>query len=344
MDPIVFEGVELSVPEQKHFDGVGAFPFVYGVAQSQSSSVDEADSLQSQSSSIEEAVKWVQANKKTLENKLLHHGAILFRGFPTNDATAFNTFVEAFGFENLPYIGGAAPRKQVVGNVFTANEAPPEADIPFHHEMSSVPNYPKKLFFYGDVAPEIGGETPILLSNEVYKRMVAKHPEFVEKLERLGAKYTRTLPEENDETTPQGRGWKATYGVNTKEEVEQKVTSMNMDFKWLDNGELQTVSAKPIPAVQVDERTGQKVWFNGIMGVYLGWNDVRHVGEKCVHFGDGSPMERSVIEDIRDIMDEVCVNHKWEQGDVIMIDNRVAMHGRRPFVGTRKIYAYLTRT
>lgn len=69
--------------------------------------------------------------------------------------------------------------------------------------MSQVIHYPKKLFFYGDVVPESGGETPvsiwdlkcitliyliemkILLSNELYKRMLAKHPAFVEKLEKF---------------------------------------------------------------------------------------------------------------------------------------------------------------
>ncbi|GJY30219.1 hypothetical protein Tco_0413714, partial [Tanacetum coccineum] len=42
----------------------------------------------------------------------------------------------AFGFYETPYLGGRAPRTKVVGQVFTANEAPPEDAISFHHEMS----------------------------------------------------------------------------------------------------------------------------------------------------------------------------------------------------------------
>jgi alpha-ketoglutarate-dependent taurine dioxygenase len=330
MDPIILNAQEIHIPEQKYFEGVGHFPYVFG-------STDTAVT-------IREAVDWVKFNKKHIESILLKHGAILFRGFPTNDAVAFNEFILAFGYENLPYIGGAAPRKQVVGDVFTANEAPPEANIPFHHEMATVKNWPKKLFFYGDVCPEIGGETPVVLSNEVYKRMVAKHPAFMEKLEKLGLKYTRILPEENDETSPQGRGWKATYGVNTKEELLVKLAERKVDYEWLPNGELKTVSREPLSGVDVDPRTGLKVFFNSIVAVYTGWNDSRHVGEKCVHFGDGSPLDKEAVLSCRDIMDEICVNHKWQHGDVIMIDNRVAMHARRPFVGQRKIYAYLTQT
>jgi len=338
MEPIttrgsLFEAQDMHIPGvQKHFEGIGSFPYVFGFTE------------RNPSSTLTDALEWVKVNKARIEAALLVHGAILFRNFPTDDAAAFSAFVEAFGYENLPYIGGAAPRKQVVGNVFTANEAPPDANIPFHHEMSQVIDYPKKLFFYGDVVPESGGETPILLSNEVYKKMNEKHPEFVEKLERLGVKYTRILPQENDESSPQGRGWKATYGVNTKEEVEKKVTSMKLDFEWLPNGDLVTTSTEPLQAIQVDVRTGKKVWFNSIVAVYLGWNDVRHVGEKCVRFGDGTPLDRDTVLSCREIMDELCVNHKWEHGDVIMIDNRIALHARRPFTGARKIYAYLTRT
>ena len=46
--------------------------------------------------------------------------------------------LQAFGGEPLPYVGGAAPRKVITGNVFTANEAPPDQLIPFHHEMAQV--------------------------------------------------------------------------------------------------------------------------------------------------------------------------------------------------------------
>lgn len=329
MDPI-FSAHEIRIPEQQYFEGVGYFPFVFGASEP--------------NSTIYEAVDWVKRNKAQIESTLFKHGVILFKGFPTSDGAAFNEFVEAFGYENLPYIGGAAPRKQVVGNVFTANEAPPEADIPFHHEMAQSVNSPKKLFFYCDVAPESGGETPILLSNEVYKRMVEKHNSFVEELQQKGLKYTRFLPEENDESSPQGRGWKATYGVTTKEELETVVKQRQLNFEWLPNGELKVVSSVPLPGIQTDARSGKPVWFNSIVAVYTGWNDSRHVGEKCANFGDDTPLPKEAVYACRDIMNEICVNHKWEHGDVLMIDNRIAQHARRPFVGQRKIYAYLTQT
>lgn len=51
-------------------------------------------------------------------------------------AERFNEFVDAFGFENFPYVGGAAVRRQLAPRVFTTNESPPSEKIPFHHEMA----------------------------------------------------------------------------------------------------------------------------------------------------------------------------------------------------------------
>lgn len=80
----------------------------------------------------------VKSNKALLEKYLLSCGAILLRGFPVSTASNFNDVVEALGFKEFPYIGGAASRTHVTGRIFTANEAPPENIITFHHEMSNV--------------------------------------------------------------------------------------------------------------------------------------------------------------------------------------------------------------
>ena len=73
-----------------------------------------------------------------VEPLLREAGAVLLRGFPARTAADFDRAVEAFGYEELPYVGGAAPRTNVVGRVFTANESPPDQKIPFHHEMAQV--------------------------------------------------------------------------------------------------------------------------------------------------------------------------------------------------------------
>ncbi len=46
--------------------------------------------------------------------------------------------------------------------VYTANEAPPDQLIPFHHELAQVVNPPQYLFFYCDLPSETGGETALI--------------------------------------------------------------------------------------------------------------------------------------------------------------------------------------
>ena len=41
------------------------------------------------------------------------------------------------------------------------------------------------------------------------------------------------------------------------------------------------------------------------------------------------------------IAEELTFDVPWQKGDVALIDNRVVMHGRRTFSGTRKVLASL---
>ena len=82
------------------------------------------------------AVRLERASR--VESLLREAGAVLLRGFPAWTTADFDGAMEALGYEELPYVGGAAPRTDVVGRVFTANESPPDQKIPFHHEMAQV--------------------------------------------------------------------------------------------------------------------------------------------------------------------------------------------------------------
>ncbi|RWR82704.1 clavaminate synthase-like protein [Cinnamomum micranthum f. kanehirae] len=78
-------------------------------------------------------------HKAQLEDVVLKRsGAILLKGFPVETALDFNAVVEAFGYEEMAYLGGTATRTNVFGRVYTANECSPAKKIPFYHEMAHV--------------------------------------------------------------------------------------------------------------------------------------------------------------------------------------------------------------
>ncbi|KAJ8433498.1 hypothetical protein Cgig2_018032 [Carnegiea gigantea] len=265
----------------------------------------------------------IKSHKPWLESRLHHAGAVLFRGFPVSSAADFNDVVEAFGFEELPYVGGAAPRSNVVGRVFTANESPPDQKIPFHHEMAQVPEFPSKLFFFCEVEPTTGGETPIVLSHIIYERMKEKHPEFVQQLEEHGLIYMRVSGEDDNPASPIGRA------------------KLGMKLVWLEDG-VKTIMG-PIPAIKFDESRQRKVWFNSMVAAYTGWGDERNDPRKTVTFGDGRPLSEDAIYGCLKILEEESVAIPWKKGDVLLIDNWAVLHSRRSFDPPRRVLASLCK-
>ncbi|CAO2161387.1 unnamed protein product [Urochloa humidicola] len=291
---------------------------------------------------VEEFLAAVRSERASrLEPLVRDAGALLLRGFPARTAADFDRTVDAFGYEELPYVGGAAPRTNVVGRVFTANESPPDQKIPFHHEMAQVPTFPSKLFFFCEVEPKSGGETPIVLSHYVYKRMKEKFPEFVEKLEKDGLIYTRVLGEGDDPSSPIGRGWQSTFLTKDKDVAEERAAKLGMKLEWTDDG-VKTIMG-PIPAVKWDESRGRKIWFNSMVAAYTGWKDTRNDPVKAVTFGDGSPLPADVIDECGKILEEECVAVPWQHGDILLIDNWAVLHSRRSFEPPRRILASLCK-
>ena len=117
-------------------------------------------------------------------------------------------------------------------------------------------------------------------------------------------------------------------------------------WRWLPNGDLETVTAV-IPAIRLDDkgelRTHRKTFFNSMVAAFTGWNDSRNSGETAVRLGDGTYVDKALMNEAVKVMDEICVAFKWHSGDCLIVDNRTAMHSRRPFEGPRKILAALAR-
>ena len=66
---------------------------------------------------------WAADNRGWIEERLLEHGGLLLRGFAVPDSAAFQQLARAITPELLDYVERAAPRKQVVGQVFTSTES-----------------------------------------------------------------------------------------------------------------------------------------------------------------------------------------------------------------------------
>lgn len=290
---------------------------------------------------IEDTLLRIAQDRSKLSGLLKEHGAVLFRGMPLRSATDFDAFIAAFDLPNFRYADSLsnAVRTNRTDRVFTANEAPSTVEIFLHHEMAQTPVYPSKLFFFCETAPQRGGETPICRSDWLLELMREQQPQFLKRCAEDGLQYTNVMPHKADAGSGQGRSWTDTLGTHDRNVAEQRLSNLGYSWTWLPQGELK-VSTPVLPAVK-ELPNGTEVFFNQLIAAYRGWDDKRNKGEKSVTFGTGDEIPADDLAMTASLAEQITEDVAWEQGDVVLIDNYMMMHGRRPFEGSRAVLASL---
>ena len=293
------------------------------------------------SATLGRATDWVASQRDDLLQLANTHGAVLLRDFPVTDATDFDGIIQALALANFPYEKSLsnAVRINRTPRVFSANEAPPDVRIFFHHEMAQTPLFPKWILFSCEVAAQEGGATPICRSDVLFERMQSECPEFAQACEQRGLSYTNVMPDSDDPQSGMGRSWRSTLGVESKQEAEARLAELNYSWHWQDDGCL-NATTPALPAV-VDAGGGRKVFFNQLIAAFCGWKDERNDPSKAIRHGDGTPLDAAAVGIAAKLADELAFDLQWQVGDVALLDNTITMHARSPFVGKRKVVASL---
>jgi|TARA_B110000444_G_scaffold134477_1_gene126297 alpha-ketoglutarate-dependent taurine dioxygenase len=316
---------KISVADQQHYPD-SLFPLVYASQSNTDSNV---------------VARWIQQYKSKIEAELEINGAVLFRGFGVVDDQGFDAFIRAFDWPSFTYEESLsnAVRHNRTELVFTANEAPPSVSIFLHHEMAQTPVFPSKLFFFCEQAAASGGATPICRSDVLLERLQSEIPSFVAACEQKGIRYSQTMPAENDLQSGQGRSWASTLSAANAEEAETKLERLNYQWQWQTDGSL-SVTTPILPAIKI-LRDGRKVFFNQLIAAFRGWQDARNNSEKSICYGDDSLISNDDMAVVIRLADQLTFDISWQAGDVVLVDNFITMHGRRPFEGQRSVLASL---
>ncbi|MGB7372520.1 TauD/TfdA family dioxygenase [Pontixanthobacter sp.] len=287
--------------------------------------------------------EFLSVNQDLIAEGLEAKGAVLFRGFAVADAIAFDAAIGGYGGENFSYEQSLsnAVRVNVTARVFTANEAPPTTEIFLHHEMAQTPVYPSKLFFYCEAAAEQGGATPLCRSDLLLERMQAELPGPVAEFADKGVRYSNTMPADDDAVSGQGRSWKSTLSVNDRSGAEARLSQLGYSWQWQNDGALRVTT----PRLEAMRQTadGRSTFFNQLIAAYRGWSDGRNAASRSITFGDGGVIDHDAMLHVISIADDLTYDHNWQTGDVVLVDNYLVMHGRRPFRGQRRVLASLLR-
>lgn len=285
---------------------------------------------------VAECEDWIKQNQQQLEKQLLNSGAILFRGFPVDSAEAFDRFSASFGYPNFTYKDSLsnAVRINFTERVFTANEAPKDVEIYLHNEMAQTPVYPDNIFFFCLTPADNGGASPLCRCDMLYNGLVNSMPELAKDFANKGVKYTTIMPDVDNPQSGQGRSWMSTLSIKTKEEAETKLSRLGYSWQWLDDGSLKATTGV-LPAVR-RLNCGRDVFFNQIIAAFMGWKGVKENPDIALTFGDGSSIPIDGLKHIAQLAEEYVYDAQWQAGDVAMVDNNLAMHGRRPYSGDTK--------
>jgi alpha-ketoglutarate-dependent taurine dioxygenase len=282
-------------------------------------------------------IGWMVEARDDVTAMLFQHGAILFRNFGIEDANRFQQFVEAFSPNTIDYIERAAPRTKVAQKVFTSTEFSPDHPIPLHHEMSYSHNWPAYIFFYCSKPPSSGGATPIARETNVLPKIT---PKVRERFESHGVMYVRNYSPSLDVS------WQDAFQTDDPRKVAEYCTQFDIRYEWIDAEHLRTRQIRQ--AIAAHPHTGEVVWFNHAHLFHvsnLDFDSRNYLLESLgmdrlprnAFYGDGSPIEDTVLDEIRGLYNSTAVEFEWLRGDVMLVDNFLAAHGRAPFKGERQI-------
>ncbi|WP_073755352.1 TauD/TfdA family dioxygenase [Streptomyces sp. CB03234] len=285
---------------------------------------------------------WFTANAEALRSAMYEHAAVMVKGSGLVEQAELADLAEEIGGATLEYNERSTPRSRVTGKVYTSTEYPADQSIPQHNESAYSENWPHNVFFFCALAAQTGGETPVADSGAVLEKLPA---DLVRRFEDKGVLYTRTY------RTGMGLSWQEGFQSDDKGHVENYCAEHGIRTEW-DGDVLRTRQRRP--AVTVHPVTGKKVWFNQAhlfhvealpQAVREGLLEI--CGEdglpRNAYYGDGSPIGAEEIETIQGAYAETTLAEPWRTGDLLMIDNILTSHGRRPFTGDRKVLVAMTQ-
>ncbi len=278
---------------------------------------------------------WAANHRPWLEQQLQQHGAILFRGFDLGAAPEFEQVAQAI-CPTLFGDYGDLPREGMGGKVYGSTPYPAEQAIRFHNESSHLHRWPMKIWFFCVQAAQQGGETPIIDCRKAYQLL---SPSLRQHLQTKQLMYVRTFTDGLDVS------WQAFFQTSDRTAVEAECRRHHMQVEWTAQG-LRT--RQICPAVLPHPKTGDWVLFNQIQLHHVAYLEpsVRRsllavLGEahlpRQVYYGDGSPLEETVLAELDAVYEQAKVQFPWQPQDLLMLDNMLVAHGRNPFVGPRKI-------
>jgi alpha-ketoglutarate-dependent taurine dioxygenase len=317
---------------------------------------------------VSDLVSWIRANRCSLDEQILTHGAVLLRGYAIENADHVEQVVTALDDHLQTRYLGTSPREAMAAHVFSASELPGHYPIPQHCEMSFLKDPPRRLYFCCLEAPALGGETPLVDFRRVYCEL---DPKVRERFESGGIRIIRNYsgPENpNRLDLWKLKRWDEIFGTTDRTAVENDCRAQGSEFEWQPGGRLRIFDNQPASAAHPE--SGIRAWFNhvqvfhmkaapaeyrriyqmrgglkmwalwrmtqGVVGLRRRFSKAEALPMHCTYH-DGREIPDADLEHLYDVIWRNLVIIPWQKGDLVAIDNRAVSHGRMPYSGPRTV-------
>lgn len=298
------------------------------------------------------------AQENFFSKTLLKNGALVIRNTGTTDPEVLSKYIRAIGDGSgdiyFNQRGSTAKRTEVTTTLSTANEGPSSNYIHQHNEFSRFIIHPTRLFFVcSQFGPETkGGETPIVHGAEYFNNLKEKAPELIDRLAKDGLYYEQTWFKTTNDNTNWGDYF--CFGREIKdndsyEQAKKKAEELvngyvSHDYHWTENDDLVVGQHTEPIRVHKDPETGKEhpTIFSSVATYYYhGSVDTNYsTPTKPLLYdnGTGEEINPDWLQKALDISVDISYKHKWEEGDIALVDNYQVSHGRCPWSdGPRKI-------
>jgi alpha-ketoglutarate-dependent taurine dioxygenase len=283
----------------------------------------------------------VEQHRTELSQKLLEHGAVLFRKFDIWSSKNFGDAITAFSSQRMEYLYRSTPRTDLGDKVYTATEYPASQEIPLHNENAYQREWPLKIALCCLRPARSGGATPIA---DMRKVSASIPPDLLDKFEKRRIRYVRHYRPHTDIS------WQTVFQTDDRDEVKHICDAQGIDSEWLDDETLRT--AQICQGVAYHPTTGERILFNqahlfhsSSMGAEVEKALIAQFGcdylPRQSYYGDGEKIPLADLETVRTAFNSSAIIFKWEPSDFLLADNMQVAHGRQSYSGKRQVLAAL---
>ncbi|MCR6485755.1 TauD/TfdA family dioxygenase [Amycolatopsis sp. OK19-0408] len=280
-----------------------------------------------------------------IEAACLRDGAVVVRGLGVAEPADLHEVVSGFGAPLDSYRGGNTPRKSLADGVFTSTEYPAQFEISLHNELSYAAAAPRRLYFACLLAAETGGATPVCDGRALLADL---EPAVRHRFEDKGVRYHQLLHGGHGF----GKSWQETFESDDRAVVESFLAASRATWSWTREGGLRVAQNRP--GVRRHPETGEPAWFNQAeqwhpsslpaeaAEAMLALAGVEEDLPQWVTYGDGTRIPDADLAQVRAAAERNKLVRPWRAGEVLFVDNVLALHGRSPYTGRRRVTVAMT--